>query len=273
MRIFAPSFQFGFTLIELSIVLLIIGLIVGGVLIGQDLIRASQIRTIISEVESYNTAVMTFRTKYNGLPGDLGNAQTFWGADPGGCPNTPPNIIPKTATCNGNADGMISKYDDVAPDWSQRYESHRFWQHLANADLIPGTYTGAVGTVGGFLSTQAGVNAPMSKAMTNGSYKMVFYISNPVAHPGLFHEYYYHTFVYGLYNPTTQDLDPILTPLSMQSLDEKIDDGIPGTGLVSSHNPNWAPSANCTTSINPVTSRYNAAYSAPACLAIMKASY
>ncbi|MBY0407531.1 MAG: prepilin-type N-terminal cleavage/methylation domain-containing protein [Rickettsiales bacterium] len=33
----------GFTLIELSIVLVIIGLIVGGVLVGQDLIRAAEI--------------------------------------------------------------------------------------------------------------------------------------------------------------------------------------------------------------------------------------
>ena len=36
--------QRGFTLIELSIVLVIIGLIVGGVLVGQDLIRAAKIR-------------------------------------------------------------------------------------------------------------------------------------------------------------------------------------------------------------------------------------
>ena len=33
--------QAGFTLIEISIVLVIIGLIVGGVLIGQDLINAA----------------------------------------------------------------------------------------------------------------------------------------------------------------------------------------------------------------------------------------
>ena len=35
--------QAGFTLIELSIVLVIIGLIVGGVLVGQDLIKAAEI--------------------------------------------------------------------------------------------------------------------------------------------------------------------------------------------------------------------------------------
>src|SRR3982751_930235 len=65
----------GFTLIELSIVLVIIGLIVGGVLVGQDLIRAAEVRATISQIEKYNTAVNTFRGKYNALPGDL-NAST-----------------------------------------------------------------------------------------------------------------------------------------------------------------------------------------------------
>ena len=60
----------GFTLIELSIVLVIIGLIVGGVLVGQDLIKAAEIRATVSQVEGYNSAVNTFRLKYNGLPGD-----------------------------------------------------------------------------------------------------------------------------------------------------------------------------------------------------------
>ncbi len=61
----------GFTLIELSIVLVIIGLIVGGVLVGQDLIRAAGVRSTISQIEKYQTAVNTFRGKYGYLPGDI----------------------------------------------------------------------------------------------------------------------------------------------------------------------------------------------------------
>src|SRR5450432_727787 len=64
----------GFTLIELSIVLVIIGLIIGGVLVGQDLIKAAEIRGQITQIEKYNTAVNTFRGKYNCLPGDCVNA-------------------------------------------------------------------------------------------------------------------------------------------------------------------------------------------------------
>src|SRR5438477_2747635 len=65
-----PSQQ-GFTLIELSIVLVIIGLIVGGILVGQDLIKAAEIRATVGQVEKYNSAVNTFRSKYNGIPGDI----------------------------------------------------------------------------------------------------------------------------------------------------------------------------------------------------------
>src|ERR1019366_6843373 len=67
----------GFTLIEMSIVLVIIGLIVGSVLVGRDLIRAAELRSVISEVEKYKTAVMTFKGKYDCLPGDCANATTF----------------------------------------------------------------------------------------------------------------------------------------------------------------------------------------------------
>src|SRR5476649_123700 len=67
------SSRAGFTLIELSIVLVIIGLIVGGVLTSRDLIAAAQIRAQISQIEKYQTAVNTFRGKYGYLPGDIPN--------------------------------------------------------------------------------------------------------------------------------------------------------------------------------------------------------
>ena len=54
----------GFTLIELAIVLVVIGLITGGILVGQDLIQAGQLRSVISQVEKYETAANSFKLKY-----------------------------------------------------------------------------------------------------------------------------------------------------------------------------------------------------------------
>jgi prepilin-type N-terminal cleavage/methylation domain-containing protein len=61
----------GFTLVELSIVLVIIGLIIGGVLVGQDMIKAAEIRSTVSQIQSYDTAANTFRDKYEYVPGDV----------------------------------------------------------------------------------------------------------------------------------------------------------------------------------------------------------
>jgi prepilin-type N-terminal cleavage/methylation domain-containing protein len=64
----------GFTLIELSIVLVIIGLIAGGILAGSELIHASKVRATVKRFTEIDTAVNTYRTKYACLPGDCVNA-------------------------------------------------------------------------------------------------------------------------------------------------------------------------------------------------------
>jgi prepilin-type N-terminal cleavage/methylation domain-containing protein len=74
----------GFTLVELSIVLMIIGLLVSGILVGKDMIRAAELRSITSEKDQFQTAVNLFKNKYLGLPGDLSNATAFWGVMPTG---------------------------------------------------------------------------------------------------------------------------------------------------------------------------------------------
>lgn len=74
----ALPFRSGFTLMALSMVLVIIALIVGGILIAEDMISAAQIRATVSQIEKYNTAVNTFRSKCDGLPGDLANPTNFF---------------------------------------------------------------------------------------------------------------------------------------------------------------------------------------------------
>ena len=55
------SSQRGFTLVEMSIVLVIIALLVAGVLVGQDMINAAAVRSQIAQIEKYNSAVNTFQ--------------------------------------------------------------------------------------------------------------------------------------------------------------------------------------------------------------------
>src|SRR6478736_5064846 len=119
-----------FSLVELSIVLVILGLLTGGILAGQSLIRAAELRAVSTEFVRYKTATHSFRDKYFQLPGDMNNATSFWGAL-SSVSDTACQAISATttATCNGNSNGQVAQYV-VSND-----ELMRFWQHLANAGL------------------------------------------------------------------------------------------------------------------------------------------
>ena len=60
----------GFTLVELSIVLVIIGLLISGLLVGQSMIKASKVQAQIRQLQQYDVAVDNFDLNYKGLPGD-----------------------------------------------------------------------------------------------------------------------------------------------------------------------------------------------------------
>jgi len=128
MKYYSPLTKYnGFTLIEMSIVLVIIGLIVGGILTGKSLIRSADLNQMVVELKGYEIAVTQFDDKYGHLPGDIPNAMSFWpsciAVDPGHASNT----------CNGNGNRMIE-----VPN----REILRAWQHLSFAGLVPGQYTG-----------------------------------------------------------------------------------------------------------------------------------
>ena len=67
---------FAFSLIELSIVLIIIGLLVAGVTGGQSLIKSAKIRAFMNELNSYRQATSSFYASKDRLPGDLNNLGT-----------------------------------------------------------------------------------------------------------------------------------------------------------------------------------------------------
>ncbi len=66
-----------FSLIELSIVLIIIGLLVAGITGGQSLIESAKIRAIINEFRGYRYAVNTFYSLKERLPADTNNDGRF----------------------------------------------------------------------------------------------------------------------------------------------------------------------------------------------------
>lgn len=91
----------GFTLIELSIVLVIIGLVTGGILAGRELIQVAKIRQQIGQLSEYQQAYNAFKNKYGKMPGDLSNTTRAMLGLPA------PNASSTPSTLCGNDNGML----------------------------------------------------------------------------------------------------------------------------------------------------------------------
>lgn len=128
----APARMAAFTLIELSIILVIIGLLVGGVLVGQDMIRAAEIRALKNELHDLSLAVQTFKLKYNCYPGDCDNATSFFGKNSTLC-NSHTGQPGSPGTCNGNGNNMLFTEGTSS-------DGFYFWQHLTLANLVKYPY-------------------------------------------------------------------------------------------------------------------------------------
>ena len=224
----------GFTLIELSVVIVIIGLIVAGIVGGQSLVRQAKIRSVVTDLNKYHTAFNTFRLEYDGYPGDIKNAEDYWGSD-ASCPNTPTNTVPKQATCNGDGNGKVG--------WiGTYYEMQRAWQHLANADIIPGQYAGARGPAD-TLDHEININCPAGPY--EGTGYAVEYTATSVGDGSMFAmSMHKHTFWFGketAHRPQGQ----ALKPKELFVLEQKIDDKLPAKGIVRAYS--WST---CTDAAN-----------------------
>lgn len=168
----------GFTLIELSIVLVIIGLIVGGVLVGRDLVEIGKARKLMTQLESYELALNTFRLKYNCIPGDCANAGMF-GLGTSGTGNgfigSMSNSYPETENgCLANASGahcFTHRADAAAAlifrPWG---EMQNVWVHMANAGLIDGSY----GELSSSIDPTGQLATYFPKAATDKGYLLAF---------------------------------------------------------------------------------------------------
>lgn len=213
----------GFSLVELSIVLVILGLLTGGILGGQSLMRAAELRSISKEYQTFSIAVNTFKDKYFAIPGDMINAEQFWGTmSTGTCPGATGGV--GTETCSGNGLNDI----DNASNEDEAGENFTFWQHLANAGLIEGSYTGIAGS-GSRLDAIAGINVPGSKMTSAG------WIVNTVGAGGsgtMYAVEHGNHFVFGAKRNNFGMSDPALTPEEAWNIDIKSDDGLPASGSI-----------------------------------------
>jgi prepilin-type N-terminal cleavage/methylation domain-containing protein len=220
----------GFTLVEIVVVLVIISLITGGVIVGKDLIRQSEVNSVMVEANKFKTAYVAFKQRYRCVPGDCANAENFFGTDSSGCPYGGG----ATGTCNGDGDGEL-----------YATEALRFWQQLALAGLIDHSYrgvgdshSGSVWQGGEFI---AGTTIPKSK-LGDAAWN-IWYLGGPAEHDNsnyYANGNYGNAMLLGAFGWWIYE-NPILSPAEMYALDSKYDDGYPAAGRIQSKNwnGNW----------------------------------
>jgi prepilin-type N-terminal cleavage/methylation domain-containing protein len=227
----------GFSLLELSIALAIIGLLVGGIAGLRTYVKNATITTMMNESKLLISAFNQFQTRYNNPPGDYNTASLSW-----------------TGAGDGDGNGLIRATGTAPGNFLERYYA---FEHLALAGFIQGRYTGAVNGTGG---ATIGVNV-QGTSMD----KVAFLFDHPDALDGfvsadaLYFDGQYGNIlrIAGLNdNAATIPDQAFLTGKQALNLDEKYDDAMPGTGMIVT--PKTAALPACTASATVYTTTTDA---------------
>ncbi len=274
-----------FTLVELSIVMVIIGLLIGGIVAGKSMIANQTLRKVGADATSYRIAMGQFKQQYGYLPGDFPTATSLWGRADGGTPVSAncsaPFFSGTTATCNGNGDGKIMAYDSPAY-WN---EMTLLWQHLANAQLIAGKYNPNANIGCNYLTdpnspyycyyTPVGsVNVP-SGSVNNSVFVIVGSDGSQNFAWGFDNQYSGALALYAKGDPAFfgyyHDNVGVLNAQDVAQLDKKLDDGLPGSGTI--RGINNTGSANCATTDVASTAQYVLTATTNACPIIFLSTF
>ncbi len=245
--------RYGFSLLELSVVLVIIGLLAGGAISARSFTKNSQLASMMTEAKYYSNAFGQFQAQWKAIPGDFAGATDTW---------------PSASTSNGDGNGQLAS-ESADPTLS---ESLLAFQHLAIGKFIEGSFSGTA--LAGVVS--AGVNIPKS-ALKGATYLF----EHPSAEDGsvasdafYFDGFYRHLLrIAGKSTATTgSPKENILTTEQALSIDKKFDDGLPATGLIMTPRKSAlaGSESRCVTTDLATTARYDTANEGEACFLLMK---
>lgn len=164
----------GFTLVELSIVLVVIGLLIGSILVAMNIIQNARVTNTVTLLQSIQSAVSTYNQNYGALPGDdkIDRFSTVLGEGGGDGvigSSTLAKTYNTTSTTAGNGAG----------------ESTFVWSHLRASGLLKGDkedenkpsnpFGGVVGIQYGAFATDgiAGTNVVCVDNVTGAAARIV----------------------------------------------------------------------------------------------------
>jgi len=150
--------QSGFTLVEISIVLVIIGLLLGGVLKGQELINSAKVKNMVGDFRTVSSLAYGYQDRFKALPGDQTQAQLDLAFGAGVAAACAPAAAGQCTQNNGRIDGAWNAA--AVTD-----ETFVFWQRVRLANLASGPTQIANPNYqprnadGGLIGIESGLNA------------------------------------------------------------------------------------------------------------------
>ncbi|PIR34415.1 MAG: hypothetical protein COV36_00900 [Alphaproteobacteria bacterium CG11_big_fil_rev_8_21_14_0_20_44_7] len=233
----------GFTLVELSIVLVIIGLLIGGILVVQSMIENANMKATIRQVQQVHILAQQFKDKTKYLPGDLPNAYSLFA---GACGiNAIPNSSAPNGRCNGNGNKSIT--------WGgTALENYIFWEHLYLMGMLDTAYTGDGYTFGTLnVEGMPGVNImelPFKAVGSNYSNPGGLSVNSGIDSSA----YRLEVSAARSAGGCAPQCDGILYSVDVGAYDQKIDDGVSSAGIVQGYyaSGTWNP-CNYSNSIQP----------------------
>ncbi len=222
---FTTASQRGFTLIEMSIVLVIIGLIVGGILKGQELIESARQKNAVSQVDRIKSGVTTFVDRYKSMPGDFGRAATVLG----------------NSVSNGDDNGQIgARLASTAAmlttaDATGTSETVQFWTHLLTANAVSGgTATVSTANPAGFSGISASPSPLPSSSFPQTGLSVAYGVhTGETANSGTILEGHWLLLHRWTGNGAmAAGTAAAVSPARAYQMDNKYDDGLPDSGAI-----------------------------------------
>jgi len=217
---------FVLTMAEVMLGLVIVGLLIGVMLCTAEIIEISRLRSQVSQIEKFDSAIQGFFNKFDGMPGDL----IYVSADREGLPTgdgTP---------SHSDGDGKISPCN---PGWQFNIgcETALFWAQLAFTGFIDGDFSADDALSDQRLKNASVTLAPYlpTSAMGDGIYVVVWNTDGeqPTPPPRLpYGNYLEITRISEVSDEKIKETTGALTPVEAESIDDKIDDGMPATGRI-----------------------------------------
>ena len=189
----------GFTLVELSIVIVIIGLLIGGVLVGQSLIESASVNAQIKQVAEYEIAARNFFNKFKKFPADS-NLFNVRGSNN--------NDYTNGTNCSAHS----------------YFEPINFFPDLTKSQMIKENYVFTSSN-----STQIGEGYELPKAKIG---KGGISVSSTIGGNYFFHLGVATSIVANTNYGLGSTHGGIMSPTSAQAIDQKIDDGSFNSGMV-----------------------------------------